>query len=117
MPTPSGRLVAGDLELTRLLPVPVAQVWAAFTESGRLERWIGRYLGDPRSGSVRFVMTAEGEGDDDGGSETRIERCDPLRLLPVTQRSGPVLSGVWSPTRGCCAWLGCSRTRRRSRLT
>jgi uncharacterized protein YndB with AHSA1/START domain len=56
-------------------------VWAAVTESHRLERWFGTWTGDPASGSVQVLMNAEG---DDATPETfQIRRCEPPRLLEV----------------------------------
>lgn len=65
----------------RTFTAPVTDVWAAVTESGRLERWIGTWTGDPGSGAVRFRMNAE--GDDVPESTYQIRRCEPPRLLEV----------------------------------
>src|SRR5690606_13594168 len=60
---PRGTVTAIDgkpnLVLTRTFAAPIAQVWAMCTDSGRLERWIGRWEGDPTAGAVDFFMTAE----------------------------------------------------------
>lgn len=78
-PVPTGRVAEGSLgreiQLTRRFRAPIDAVWAAMTESERLERWIGRWEGDPRTGRVDFFMTAEGE--DPPAEEYRIEVCDP----------------------------------------
>lgn len=72
----------GRLVLERRFRAPREDVWAAVTEPGRLERWIGTWSGDPADGQVAFRMTAEGE---DVAAETmRIEECEPpsrLRLV------------------------------------
>lgn len=78
-PVPTGTVSAGplgrEIQLTREFRAPIDAVWASMTESERLERWIGRWEGDPRTGRVDFFMTAEGE--DPPAEEYRIEVCDP----------------------------------------
>ena len=68
------------LVFERTFPAPADDVWAAITEPGRLERWIGTWTGDPASGTVAFRMTAEG---DDVPEETVwIDECvRPTRLV------------------------------------
>jgi uncharacterized protein YndB with AHSA1/START domain len=63
----------------RRLPAGIDDVWAAFADPERLQRWIGVWEGDPESGTVVFRMTAEG---DDVPEETvRIQECTaPTRL-------------------------------------
>jgi hypothetical protein len=51
-----------------------------------LERWIGRWEGDPHSGTIMFFMTAEGEGID--GEEYVIRECSPPTRLSVETRFG-----------------------------
>jgi uncharacterized protein YndB with AHSA1/START domain len=64
---------------------PCAVVWAAVTEPERMERWIGTWSGDPRSGSVEFRMTAESEA---APAEThRILECEPPHRLVTEARS------------------------------
>jgi len=87
---PTGNLhrIAGRLTLvlTRDYAAPIDDVWAAVTEPERMERWIGTWSGDPTSGSVRFRMTAEGEGVAE--DEVQVRECDPPRRLAVTSRFG-----------------------------
>jgi uncharacterized protein YndB with AHSA1/START domain len=89
-PAPSGILVDGprgpELQLTRRFPDTAEQVWAAMTESEQLERWIGRWEGDPRTGRVTFFMTAEGDVEPE---EYRILECDPPHRFSGTTRVGP----------------------------
>jgi uncharacterized protein YndB with AHSA1/START domain len=66
-----------NLVLTRVFAAPAAEVWRELTESDRLERWIGRWEGDPRSGRIAFFMTAEDE--DSPPEEYTILECDPPR--------------------------------------
>ncbi|MET0837310.1 MAG: SRPBCC domain-containing protein, partial [Marmoricola sp.] len=73
------------LTITREFRAPIEDVWAAVTESDRLARWIGTYTGDPASGRVGFVMTAEGATEP---SEMEIRECDPPRVLRVTSHVG-----------------------------
>lgn len=75
-----------EIQLTRRFHAPIDAVWAAMTESERLERWIGRWEGDPRTGRVDFYMTAEGE--DPPAEEYRIEVCEPPRRFSGTTAVG-----------------------------
>ena len=72
--------------LERTFRAPIEDVWAAVTEPGRLERWIGTWTGDSASGEVEFQMTAE--GDDVPAEAHRILVCDPPRRLVTESRSG-----------------------------
>jgi len=66
----------------RTFRAPIESVWAAVTESDRLERWVGTWSGDPASGSVLFRMNAQG---DDILPETfTIETCDPPHRIALT---------------------------------
>ncbi len=67
---------------TRTFRAPIEEVWAAVTESGRLERWIGTWTGDPSTGTVVFRMNAE--GDDVQDEAFTIHRCEPPRVLAVS---------------------------------
>lgn len=71
---------------TRTFAAPIEDVWAAVTEPGRLERWIGTWSGDPASGEVAFRMTAEGE--DAPEERFQIDVCEPPRRLVTRSRSG-----------------------------
>lgn len=66
-----------NLVLTRTFAAPAAEVWRELTESSRLERWIGRWEGDPSTGRVAFFMTAEDE--EAPPEEYTILECDPPR--------------------------------------
>ena len=66
-----------NLVLTRTFAAPAAQVWRELTDSARLERWIGRWEGDPKSGHIAFFMTAEGQ--EAPPEEYTILECDPPR--------------------------------------
>lgn len=78
----------------RRFHAPIADVWAAVTESDRLSRWIGNWSGDPASGSISFFMTAEAE---DAPAETIwIDECvEPTRLVMRSARPDDH-SEVWS---------------------
>lgn len=84
--TPTGRIEHEGgrprLVITRTFAAPIEDVWAAVTEPGRLERWIGTFTGDPASGVVAFRMTAEGE--DATADDLEIRECDPPRTLRVS---------------------------------
>ncbi|MGD7788928.1 SRPBCC family protein [Propionibacteriaceae bacterium Y1700] len=75
---PSGNVITFE----RTFGAPITDVWAAITESPRLERWIGTWTGTPASGQVTFEMNAEGE--DMPASRYDIVACEPPRLLHVT---------------------------------
>ena len=89
-PVPTGRVAEGplgrEIQLTRQFRAPIDAVWGAMTESERLERWIGRWEGDPRTGRVNFFMTAEGE--DPPAEEYRIEVCEPPHRFAGTTAVG-----------------------------
>ena len=93
--TPTGRLGTYEGQDTvvfeRTFRAPIDDVWAAVTESERLERWIGTWRGDPASGVVQFQLNAE--GDDVPESTYEIQRCEPPRLLHVRAADD---HGVWT---------------------
>ncbi|MBW9094464.1 SRPBCC domain-containing protein [Microbacterium jejuense] len=66
-----------NLVILRRFAATADEVWRELTESARLERWIGRWEGDPRTGHVTFFMTAE--GDDAPPAEYTIHECDAPR--------------------------------------
>ena len=88
-PTATGRRDVRDgtayVVFERTFNAPIADVWAAVTESDRLGRWIGIWSGDPASGKVAFFMTAEAE---DAPEETiLIDECrEPTRLVMRSAR-------------------------------
>ena len=77
-----GQLV---LTITREFKAPIEDVWASVTQSERLARWIGTFTGDPASGRVAFLMTAEGATEPE---EMEIRECDPPRVLRLTSHVG-----------------------------
>jgi uncharacterized protein YndB with AHSA1/START domain len=87
---PTGRLDQRDgtsyVVLERSFRAPIEDVWAAVTERGRLERWIGTYTGDPATGAVMFRMTAEGEEAPE--ERMAIDSCDPPHHLELTSSVG-----------------------------
>jgi uncharacterized protein YndB with AHSA1/START domain len=97
-PRPTGRREDRDgtayVVFERTFAAPIADVWAAVTESDRLSRWIGNWTGDPASGSISFFMTAEAE---DAPAETIwIDEChEPTRLVMRSARPDDH-SEVWS---------------------
>ncbi len=88
-PTPTGTIGEGprgpELQLVRRFPDRIEDVWAAMTESAQLERWIGRWEGDPRTGRVTFFMTAEG---DVPAQDYRIVECVPPHRFAGHTRVG-----------------------------
>lgn len=87
-PTPAAtgrRLVEGDdtyVQFVRTFRAPIADVWAAVTESDRLARWIGSWTGDPTTGSVLFQMLFE--GDEVPQEHFAIDECTPPYRLRIT---------------------------------
>ena len=79
-----------NLVLTRVFPIPAADLWRELTESARLAQWIGRWEGDPKSGKVVFFMTAEDE--EAPPEEYTILECDPPRRFAGDTSAG---SGSW----------------------
>lgn len=75
------------LVLTRTFTAPIADVWAALTESDRLARWYCTWTGDPSRGRVEVTWAFE----DDMPTETYvIEVCDePNRLRVRTEGDDP----------------------------
>jgi uncharacterized protein YndB with AHSA1/START domain len=73
------------LTITREFRAPIEDVWASVTEPERLARWIGTFTGDPASGRVGFVMTAEGATEP---ADMEIRECTPPRVLKVTSHFG-----------------------------
>jgi len=79
-----------NLVLARRFCAPAREIWRELTDSERLERWIGRWEGDPATGSVRFFMTAE--GDDVEAEEYTILECDRPRRFAGDSSQG---AGAW----------------------
>ena len=79
-----------NLVILRRFRATADEVWRELTESARLERWIGRWEGDPATGHVTFFMTAEDP--DASGEEYTILECDrPRRFAGDTAAT----SGAW----------------------
>jgi uncharacterized protein YndB with AHSA1/START domain len=87
-PEPTGRRDIRDghdsVVMDRTFRAPIESVWAAITESDRLERWIGTWTGDPATGSVLFRMNAE--GDDAKPEAFTIHECEPPRRISLTSQ-------------------------------
>lgn len=66
-----------NLVILRRFAATAADVWRELTDSARLERWIGRWEGDPTSGHVTFFMTSEGQ--DAPPADFTIVECDAPR--------------------------------------
>jgi uncharacterized protein YndB with AHSA1/START domain len=90
LPAPTGTVTEGpsgrELRLIRRFGASTEDVWAAVTDSPRLERWIGRWEGDPKSGRVRFITTAD--GDEVAAQDVEILECAPPHRLSVTMTEG-----------------------------
>ncbi len=79
-----------NLVLTRTFAASASQLWRELTESSQLERWIGRWEGDPATGHVDFFMTAESE--DAQAERYTILECDPPRRFAGDTSQG---TGAW----------------------
>lgn len=79
-----------ELVLVREFLVPPEEVWAWVTESDKLEKWIGRWTGEPGVGNVvEFTMTAEASAEPE---QVTIIDCDPPKRLQAEFTSE---AGTW----------------------
>lgn len=89
-PTPTGTVGEGprgtEVRLTRAFRAGIDEVWAAATESARMERWIGHWEGDPASGRILFTMSSEGENVP--AEEVTILECAPPHRFVADTRVG-----------------------------
>ena len=85
----AGQLVRDEggvrLVFTRDFEVSIETLWEALTDPDRTERWIGRWQGDPASGTVELQMAAE-EGAP--ASPLVIASCQAPNVLAVTASAG-----------------------------
>lgn len=72
------------LRFERTLPFLLADVWSAVTAPSQLDRWFGQVTGDPATGWVELLMTAEEGAEPD---PVRIHECSPPHRLRVTLNS------------------------------
>jgi uncharacterized protein YndB with AHSA1/START domain len=72
------------LVLERTYRAELEDVWAACTDPGRMQRWIGTWSGDPADGAITFRMTAE--GDDAPPEIYDVEECEPPRRFALRSR-------------------------------
>jgi len=91
--SPLGGVIRDDLglrlEFDRTFDTTVEDLWSAVTESDRLARWFGSWTGDPTTGQVEMVMTAE---DTDEAQTVHIIECiAPTRLIVEV----PSPDGTW----------------------
>jgi uncharacterized protein YndB with AHSA1/START domain len=71
----------GIVRMDDRLDTDIDDAWSAFTDPGRLARWLGEVEGDLRLGGefrARFTSGWEGTG--------RVDACEPPRRLLVTTR-------------------------------
>ncbi|GAB3618429.1 hypothetical protein GCM10027416_29860 [Okibacterium endophyticum] len=78
-----------ELVFERQFTAPIHDVWASMTNPEQLGRWIGRWVGDPASGRVTFLMTAE---DDPEPEEIIIRECAPPHRFSADTSVG---EGSW----------------------
>lgn len=77
------------LRFKRAFTTDIDDLWSAITDPERCARWLGRWSGDPTSGTVSFAMTAEDDADPEPVS---IQACEPPHRLAVTMGSA---DGPW----------------------
>src|SRR4051794_41892394 len=88
-----------QVRFRRSWPDPIADVWAALTESDRTARWIGTYEGERRVGGAGTLTMTEEEGGP-AGQPMRIGRGGPPpppRVEGGAQGGG---GGAPHPTQG-----------------
>lgn len=93
---PDGRVLRDAhgvrLEHVRAYDVEVEQLWAALTEPDQVARWLGRWSGDPATGTVELVMT-----EDDGATPqpVAVRECRAPARLALEMASE---DGTWPLT-------------------
>jgi uncharacterized protein YndB with AHSA1/START domain len=96
MTTPGPTTAPRDIVLHRRYATSAEDVWTAFTDSDRLERWIGRYTGRGKPGGT-VELTVTGELDAGGGIAdpltVTIHECSPPHRLVVEVPEGS--GGSW----------------------
>lgn len=94
--TPTGEVVRDDeglrLDFVRTFATDIDDLWSALVDPDRMGRWFGTWTGDPTTGRVELVMTAE---DEDGPQTVEVVECDPPTRLVVI---APSPDGPWRLT-------------------
>jgi len=80
------------LHFERHYDASIHEVWSAVIDPDRMERWIGRWSGDPSTGEVGFTMTSEGVTE---AQPVTVDACEPPHHLAVTM---PSPDGPWPIT-------------------
>ena len=70
------------LSFRRELPHPIHEVWRALTDPELTSAWIGPWSGDPSTGAIELVMSAEGDGPPQ--TVTIVECDEPASLIVET---------------------------------
>jgi uncharacterized protein YndB with AHSA1/START domain len=75
---PTGRFAHREdgvyLLLDRLFSAPIVDVWYSLTNPTAMQKWIGTYTGNPSTGAVRFLMSAEPDAE---WEYVTVRECDP----------------------------------------
>ncbi|MFD5868716.1 SRPBCC domain-containing protein [Corynebacterium sp. NPDC060344] len=91
--TPAGEVIRCNdstiLSFRRELGHPIDDVWRTLTDPARTAGWIGPWSGDPASGTIDLVMSAEGDGPPQ--NVTIVECDEPSSLIVET----PAPAGGW----------------------
>lgn len=91
--TPTGEVVRDDegmrLDFVRTFATDIDDLWSALVDPDRMGRWFGTWTGDPTTGRVQLVMTAE---DEDAPQTVEVVECDPPTRLVVI---APSPDGPW----------------------
>lgn len=90
MATATGQLIRTpegcDLVLERAFEAGVEETWASIAEPDRLDRWFGRWSGQPGAGkTVQVAMRFE---ETDEPQDVVIEECLPPRYLRLRMAAG-----------------------------
>ncbi|MET0725000.1 MAG: SRPBCC domain-containing protein [Leifsonia sp.] len=84
------------LVLDRLFSAPIEDVWYSLTNATAMQKWIGTYTGNPTTGAVRFLMTAEPDAD---WQYVAIRECHPPHRFTAESGEGDTRMRVFCHLR------------------
>ncbi|MET1018605.1 MAG: SRPBCC domain-containing protein [Microterricola sp.] len=97
---PTGRLSQRDDGLyvlfDRLFKAPIEDVWHSLVNPTAMAKWIGTYTGNPATGGVRFLMSAEEGGE---WQYVTILECDPPHRFVADSSEGELKLRVFCHLR------------------
>ncbi|MBL0214038.1 MAG: SRPBCC domain-containing protein [Myxococcales bacterium] len=83
-PTPTGRLVGNDLQLTRTFRAPIDDVWKSVTDSASTSRWFGPWHWVDKAGPGNLIAYTMIQEEGAPESSALVERCEAPRHLALT---------------------------------